>query len=390
MATKRLKNGKWVYRISRKNLMDVPIYATFEAGEEAEGDIWAANVEAMLDKGIVPPAFKKAKSGKIKKRILLKDVIADEIKECNISRGDDKLLEVIARRHSTTLISSIDYQWAEKWIQYMKRVEVLSPTTIRHHVGALARLLDRVKNRGDITANPLRVLAKGYSTYSKADLSYMPEGKKEGRRDQSRERRLEPLEEENVLKILAGELLSDDTPRFDLHAQAALELLFTWAVETAMRLSEMYTVDKAQVDLAQRTIFLGKTKNGSSRQVPMTSLAIAAYETYLEHCKKGARGMAAVEWRKKGLVFPWWDGDRSLESMNRTTAKLSAQFARIFAAAGCADVRFHDLRHEATSRFFERTDLSDIEIAKITGHKGTAMLMRYANLRGSRLAGRLW
>ncbi|MGS0893435.1 hypothetical protein ACVBGC_12960 [Burkholderia stagnalis] len=48
------------------------------------------------------------------------------------------------------------------------------------------------------------------------------------------------------------------------------------------------------------------------------------------------------------------------------------------------------MRHEATSRLYERTTLSDIQIAKITGHTDPKVLMRYANLRGSDLAARLW
>jgi len=59
-------------------------------------------------------------------------------------------------------------------------------------------------------------------------------------------------------------------------------------------------------------------------------------------------------------------------------------------AAGCEDLGFHDLRHEATSRFFERTSLSGEEIMKITGHKDHRMVMRYFNLRASTLVGRLW
>jgi len=73
-----------------------------------------------------------------------------------------------------------------------------------------------------------------------------------------------------------------------------------------------------------------------------------------------------------------------------TTSRLSQQFARGFDAAGCADLRFHDLRHEATSRFFEKTWLPDIQISRIAGHKELHVLRRYANLRGSDLAGQLW
>ena len=74
----------------------------------------------------------------------------------------------------------------------------------------------------------------------------------------------------------------------------------------------------------------------------------------------------------------------------RVSSRLSAQFGRIFDAAGCSDLVFHDLRHEATSRLYERTTLSDVQIAKITGHTNPKVLMRYANLRGSDLALRLW
>ena len=64
-------------------------------------------------------------------------------------------------------------------------------------------------------------------------------------------------------------------------------------------------------------------------------------------------------------------------------------FAKASKAAELDDLHFHDLRHEATSRLFERTDLRDIEIASITGHTTMEMLKRYAHLRAGDLADRL-
>ena len=55
---------------------------------------------------------------------------------------------------------------------------------------------------------------------------------------------------------------------------------------------------------------------------------------------------------------------------------------------GIEDLRFHDLRHEATSRLFEK-GLNPIEVATITGHKDTKMLMRYTHLRAEDLVERL-
>ena len=56
--------------------------------------------------------------------------------------------------------------------------------------------------------------------------------------------------------------------------------------------------------------------------------------------------------------------------------------------AGIKDLHFHDLRHEATSRLFEK-GLNPVEVATITGHKDTRMLMRYTHLRAGDLVGRL-
>ena len=51
-------------------------------------------------------------------------------------------------------------------------------------------------------------------------------------------------------------------------------------------------------------------------------------------------------------------------------------------------LRFHDLRHEATSRLFER-GFNVMEVAAITGHKTLQMLKRYTHLRAEDLAKKL-
>ena len=56
--------------------------------------------------------------------------------------------------------------------------------------------------------------------------------------------------------------------------------------------------------------------------------------------------------------------------------------------ADIQDLHFHDLRHEATSRFFE-LGLNVVEVAAITGHKDLKMLQRYTHLRAEDLARKL-
>ena len=56
--------------------------------------------------------------------------------------------------------------------------------------------------------------------------------------------------------------------------------------------------------------------------------------------------------------------------------------------AGIEDLHFHDLRHEATSRFFEK-GLNVMEVAATTGHKDVRMLQRYTHLRAENLTKKL-
>ena len=69
---------------------------------------------------------------------------------------------------------------------------------------------------------------------------------------------------------------------------------------------------------------------------------------------------------------------------------LSLTVAKKWAITTEADMErcIHDLRHEATSRFFEKR-LNRVEVATITGHKDTRMLMRYTHLRAEDLVARL-
>ena len=61
---------------------------------------------------------------------------------------------------------------------------------------------------------------------------------------------------------------------------------------------------------------------------------------------------------------------------------------RLRSRARLVDFRFHDLRHEALSRFFEM-GLSIPEFALISDHKDVKMLMRYTHLRAEDLARKL-
>jgi len=138
--------------------------------------------------------------------------------------------------------------------------------------------------------------------------------------------------------------------------------LITIAIETGMRRGELLSLAWEDVDLDLRVAHLNMTKNGSKRDVPLSSEAINLLRS-LPH-------------DISGYVFPI------------TFASLRGLWNRACKRAGITDLHFHDLRHEATSRFFEK-GLNVMEVATITGHKDLRMLQRYTHLRAEDLAKKL-
>ena len=108
--------------------------------------------------------------------------------------------------------------------------------------------------------------------------------------------------------------------------------------------------------------FLPITKNGSSREVPLSCKATEVLKQ--QHSEKHYQ------------PFP----------INANAFRLA--WDRLRTRAGLVDFRFHDLRHEALSRFFE-IGLSIPEVALISGHKDVKMLMRYTHLRAEGLVRKL-
>ncbi|WP_420921494.1 tyrosine-type recombinase/integrase [Burkholderia glumae] len=55
---------------------------------------------------------------------------------------------------------------------------------------------------------------------------------------------------------------------------------------------------------------------------------------------------------------------------------------------GFPNLRWHDLRHEAASRLFEK-GLHPLEVASVTGHRSMQMLKRYTHLDPKSLLAKL-
>lgn len=372
MATIRQRaNGTWEFVFKKAGVLPKPLYMTFQSKEE--GLAYEANLVKLLDRGIIPAEHQP--SGGV---MTIRELDNQYQRDAHPSEKDKERLTVIVRQHGHLPIHNITATWVDAWIERMKREEHLAPASIRARVGALARATDWAMRKGFATFpdHPLRSLPKGYAQYTEVDAALAGSKKV----DIERDRRLEHGEEANILAMIEGGVLPRKQRPHTLPHKEATRIFFLLALETAMRMREMYTLRWYQVDLAARTIFLDKTKNGDKRQVPLSSVAMQLLRVY----------KASEEPEEGTLVFPFWEGDESVQGFRKASDWVSSHFERIFVAAGCKDLGFHDLRHEATSRFFEKTAMLESKIMKITGHKNHRTMMRYANLRGSVLADELW
>lgn len=159
-------------------------------------------------------------------------------------------------------------------------------------------------------------------------------------------------------------LEGDEEKRLLLVCSAKFAAVVRFALATAMRREEIASLTWDRVDLAGRSVWLAETKNGDSRTVPLSPDALTVL-------KGQPRQIGNVP------VFCMTSG--------AITQAMRAACRR----AGIEGLKFHDLRHEATSRLFENTDLDLMEIKAITGHRSMQMLARYTHLRTARLADRL-
>ncbi len=303
MATKRKRGSSWEFIVQRKGILPRPLYLSFVS--EEEGDRYVKKLEALLDVGVVPEEFRQ----RLGELVTIEDAAREYLAVQQVPASDKRCLAVVVSRIGTTRLSAITYAWAESWVTGLKRERNLSPSTIRHHVGALARCFDWGARRAvaGLTVNPLRQLPKRYATYNDSDVSAARALEGDARADVERDRRLQSGEEPSIREILAGSKPEGRERAFELKYQGALECLFELALESAMRLREMYTLSKDQVSLSQRTAFLEKTKNGDKRQVPLTSVAIKAIKRYERQVEQGDRGMESFNFGQ-GLLFPWWNG----------------------------------------------------------------------------------
>ena len=147
-----------------------------------------------------------------------------------------------------------------------------------------------------------------------------------------------------------------------------------------MRRSEIAGMNWNQVDLKKKTVTLPETKNGEKRGVPLSSGAVRILSVFPRRIDGKVWG---VEEQSITRAF-----ERALSRSRAVYEKECKEKGEKADSDFLIDLTFHDLRHEATSRFFEN-GFNVMEVATITGHKTLQMLKRYTHLKAEELAERM-
>lgn len=184
---------------------------------------------------------------------------------------------------------------------------------------------------------------------------------------QARDRRVTADEIQRLLFALGYDYA---TPPASKTARVGAALLF--ALETAMRAGEIAGLRWPQVDAAKRVAALVATKNGTGRQVPLSTEALRLIAQL-----RPVTGAADLVFGLPG------------------TQAIDALFRKAKSRALIVDLHFHDSRHEAITRLANRRDASGqrvfdvLALARIVGHRDLRQLMIYYNESAEDLAARM-
>lgn len=153
------------------------------------------------------------------------------------------------------------------------------------------------------------------------------------------------------------------------------------AAETGMRRGNIAQVRPKDLNSKDRIVHLDETKNGSSQDVPLTARArdiIENLPSYKEGMVIGTKPASISKGFRRAVV-------RAREAYVERCEKRGIDPDPDF----LVNLRLHDFRHDATSRFFEDYGLTTEEVMQITGHKDRRQLDGYTHLKAKKIVKKL-
>lgn len=339
---------QWQARIARKGFP--PQVRTFMTRADAEA--WARQVESEIDRGAFVSRT-EAENTSLKECLerYKREVSAHKKGASQESYILQTLLDApVAARMMATIRSADIAALRDEWLKTLKPATVLRRLAILSHVFSISR-----KEWGmESLTNPIEVIRK-------------PQPKNARTRRVAEKTPNSKGSAEDELTLIKA---ASDSP----HLPAIIDL----AVETAMRREEIALLRWEHIDLKNQVAHLPDTKNGSARDVPLSPKATELL--------KGMQrdGERPFEVRADAITRSFIRArDRARKEYEAACRNSKRRPDESF----LVDLRFHDLRHEATSRLAEIFPLH--ELTRITGHKDPRMLMRYYHPKASDLAKKL-
>jgi integrase len=316
MAAIRKRKGKYEVQIRRSGLRHIS--RSFHALKDAR--TWASYMEVQADRQDLPgdpKALQSVTLGELVARY--RDTVSTRKRGYEVERIvlNAFLRHPICKRRLSEIATTHFAEYRDE------RLSQVRPTTLKRQLGPIRNMFNvaRLEWGLPLRDNPLAMLRLEAA-------------------DQRRERRLRRGELERIVKVAQS------------RRNPLIAAIIRFALETGMRRGEILAIKRQHIDFARQALLISAAKNGCSRTIPLTKSAMATLRRLKSKDRERAFPMTANAFRLA------WE--------------------RLKRKAGIPDLHFHDLRHEAISRLFEK-GLTTPEVALISGHKDMRMLFRYAH-----------
>lgn len=339
MATIRKHRNKYQVQIRRKGI--APLSKTFSTHADAKE--WARHQERLADRGELGPDRKVLETITLAELVIrYRDVVLPEMKS---GTGEAIMLTAFLRhpicKRQLSILTANDFaKWKNDRVNPKGEQKPISAKSAKRILSPIQHMFEVAMAEWNIplVRNPL----SGFKLKAP---------------DNKRDRRLREGELDKLLE--AGQKTRNP------HLIPIVRL----AIETAMRRGEMLALRYRDVDIERCTVTIRESKNGYSRTIPLSSPAVAILETTMAVMDDKAKA-------QNERLFPL------------TPVAIRLAWDKLAKRAKIDDLHFHDLRHEAISRFFE-LGLTVPEVASISGHRDIRMLLRYAHADKGKLAKKL-
>ncbi|WP_186084186.1 tyrosine-type recombinase/integrase [Burkholderia gladioli] len=350
MAYISQRGAYWRAEVRRRGYK--PVYRSFDTKQQAQ--TWARRVEGEMDAGAY---VDRSESERTTLREALeryrRDVVPEKRHPYQENRRIDRWTHHDLAYRTLASLRGADFaKYRDE-----RRLAGKAENTIRLELQIVSHLYEIARKEWGMEglSNPLATIRK-------------PTG------SQARDRRLRPGEFDKLRTLLSSSGNPWAAPAFEL------------AIETSLRQGALFSIRWEWLDVENRLVKFppdarGADNKGVPAALPLSKRAINVLRN-LAAIAEGVDVMTArTLYGPPNVSFAGLNG----RIFGTTTNAVICVWKRTIKAASAEDpelssLRWHDLRHEAASRLFEK-GLHPMEVASITGHRSMQMLKRYTHLK---------